>query len=63
MWVVAAVLVVAVIVGGGTLYLSRSRRIDLETLSTPEEERRAAREREAADEHEAGAKHDAPGGR
>jgi hypothetical protein len=45
-WVVAAILVVAVIVGGGTLYLTRTRRMDLSQLSTPEDERRAADKRD-----------------
>jgi len=39
------------------------RRTHLETLSGPEDERRAAMEREAADKHAAGVKHDAPNGR
>ncbi|TCC44285.1 hypothetical protein E0H75_36190 [Kribbella capetownensis] len=35
-WVIVAVAVVAVIVGAGTFYLVRSRRIDLSQGSTPE---------------------------
>ncbi|TCC54468.1 hypothetical protein E0H73_39190 [Kribbella pittospori] len=37
-WVIVAVAVVAVIVGAGTFYLVRSRRIDLFQTSMPEDE-------------------------
>lgn len=36
--VVVGVLIVAVLVGGGTLFLNRTRRIDLNPQSTPEDE-------------------------
>lgn len=37
-WVVGAILVVAAIVGGGTLYLTRTHRLDLTQLSPPDED-------------------------
>ncbi|TDW92261.1 hypothetical protein EV647_4097 [Kribbella sp. VKM Ac-2566] len=44
-WVVVAVVVVVALVGGGTLYLMRTRRIDLTQRTTPDEERDAEAER------------------
>jgi len=41
-WVVVGVLIVAALVGGGTMFLIRTRRIDLNPRSTPEDEHEAA---------------------
>lgn len=49
-WAVVGAVVVVAIVGAGTFYLTRTRRIDLSQRSTPEDERRAARER-SKDDH------------
>lgn len=48
-WVVVAALVVVALVGGGTFYLTRTRRIDLRQVSTREDELRADRERSKTD--------------
>jgi hypothetical protein len=47
--VVVAALVVVALVGGGTFYLTRTRRIDLRQVSTREDELRADRERSKTD--------------
>jgi hypothetical protein len=44
-WVVVGALIVAAIAGGGTLYLMRTGRLDLNQRSSQHDERRAARER------------------
>lgn len=51
-WIVAGIAVVIVVIGGGTMLLTRTRRFDLRQLSTPEEKRRAAERegRSAGDE-------------
>lgn len=41
-WVVVGAVIVVALVGGGTLFLVRTRRLDVSQLSTPEDERGAA---------------------
>jgi hypothetical protein len=48
-WIVLGVVGVIVVVAGGTLLLTRTRRFDLRQLSTPEDKRREAAERDGDD--------------